>query len=352
MSKITDLINRMVEIDASDLHLQTGEKPFFRINGVLVRDDHIPSISKQDIIIFATEELGPEQGKKFEEKGHLDFGHQIGNGPRVRGTLYRQRGLPGASFRLIPSTIPTLDELHLPDVIKQITMLQRGLVLICGPTGCGKTTTLAAMIEHLNATKSCHIVSIEDPIEFNFENKLSLIQQRQIGDDTENFAMGLREALRQDPDVILVGEMRDLETISMALLAAETGHLVLSTLHTSGAPNTINRIIEAFPIGQQQEVRTQIAMTLQAVISQILILRKDRTGRVPVVEVMMVDNAIRNLIRENKVHQIDTALTSGKIKGNISLDLSLKKLIEDDIIDPSVGIEISRDPGNLTEMFS
>ena len=352
MGKIAELISRMAEIDASDLHLQAGEKPFYRINGVLVRENDMPPVSEQEIIQFANEELGQEKGGVFEKTGHLDFGHQFGDGLRVRGILFKQRGLPGASFRLIPPSVPTLEELHLPEIIKKIALLPRGLVLICGPTGCGKTTTLASMIEYVNGTKSRHIVTIEDPIEFNFANNLSLIQQRQIGYDTGDFASGLREALRQDPDVILVGEMRDLETISMALLAAETGHLVLSTLHTSGAANTINRIIEAFPIGQQQEVRTQLAMTLQAVISQILLLRRDRTGRIPAVEVMIVDSAIRNLIRENKVHQIDTALTAGKIKGNISLDLSLKKLIEDEIIDPSVGIEFSRDPSSLTELFS
>ncbi len=351
MDRITSLIKRMAEFSASDLHLQVGEKPFYRINGVLVREEVESPVTAEEINSFVEGELTAPQAARFTVGNHLDFAHQVDDGTRVRGSLFMQRGFPGASFRLIPTQIPSLDDLHLPKVVKDIALLQRGLVLVCGPTGCGKTTTLAAMIRHINECKSCHILTIEDPIEFNFTNKMSLIQQRQIGIDVDDFSSGLREALRQDPDVILVGEMRDLETIAMALLAAETGHLVLSTVHTSGAANTINRIIEVFPTGQQQEVRTQLAMTLQAVISQILLLRSDRTGRIPAVEVMIVDSAIRNLIRENKVHQIDTALTSGKIKGNITLDQSLKKLIEEDIIDPSVGVEFARDPGDLTGMF-
>jgi twitching motility protein PilT len=351
MGRIADLIERMAKIDASDLHIQIGEKPFYRINGILLRSDEHDEIKSADMDEFVSEELHAEQAQQFDEEGHLDFSHCTAN-TRVRATLYRQRGMPGASFRLIPPDIPTLEELHLPAVIKDIALLQRGLVLVCGPTGCGKTTTLAAMVEFINNSKNCHIVTIEDPIEFSFENRQSLIQQRQVGADTEDFASGLREALRQDPDVILVGEMRDLETIYMALLAAETGHLVLSTVHTSGAANTINRIIDAFPIGEQQQVRTQLSLTLQAVVSQILLLRRDRTGRIPAVEVMIVDPSIRNMIRENKVHQIDTALTSGKLKGNISLDQSLKRLIEDDVIEPSVGVDFARDPGELTELFS
>ncbi len=338
-------------MDASDLHLQVKEKPFFRINGVLLRkEDEIP-IKTEDFTDFITNELTADQKSVFQCDGHLDFSRSAGE-VRIRATLYKQRGYPGASFRLIPPRVPTVAELHLPDIIKDTALLQRGLVLICGPTGCGKTTTLAAMVEHINNTKNCHIVTLEDPIEFSFTNQQSLVQQRQINTDTPDFATGLREALRQDPDVILVGEMRDLETISMALLAAETGHLVLSTVHTSGAANTINRIIDAFPTGEQQQVRTQLSMTLQAVISQILLLRRDGTGRIPAVEVMRVDSSIRHLIRENKVHQIDTVLTSGKLTGNISLDQSLKRLIEEDIISPSVGIEFARDPGDLTEMFS
>jgi len=351
MGRIIDLIVLMAKIDASDLHLQVEEKPFFRINGILLRKDEEKPIAAADFDEFILEELQPRQAEIFEREWHLDFSHAV-KGSRVRASLYKQRGFPGASFRLIPPKVPSLDELHLPPIIRDITLLQRGLVLVCGPTGCGKTTTLAAMVDYINLNKNCHIVTIEDPIEFHFINNQSLIQQRQIGFDTADFASGLREALRQDPDVILVGEMRDLETIYMALLAAETGHLVLSTLHTSGAANTINRIIDAFPVGEQQQVRTQLAMTLQAVISQILLLRRDRTGRIPAVEVMMVDSSIRNLIRENKVHQIDSALTSGRMRGNISLDQSLKKLIEEDIIEPSVGVEFARDPGELTGLFS
>lgn len=326
-----ELFRIMKSKDASDLHLTTGVPPILRVNGKLYAtpfDPLTPEESQNMIYSIMTE----EQKQLFEQDNELDFGFSMKGIGRLRINVYRQRGAMGAAVRSIPYDFKTFEELNVPKVVYDLMNLHRGLVLVIGPTGCGKSTTLASMIDYINANKNYHIVTVEDPIEFVHTHKKSIINQREIGNDTGSFSNALRHILRQDPDVILVGELRDLETIQHALNVAETGHLVLATLHTSDASQTINRIIDVFPPNQQEQVRVQLSFVLQGIISQHLLERADGKGRILATEVLISNSAIRNLIREGKIEQITSAIQTGGEAGMHTLNQSLVELYLDNII--------------------
>ena len=324
---ITDLLILTKERGASDLHLSAGTPPTLRINGKLARLSNT-AVSRDDLHGMLYDILTDEQKARFEERRDLDFALELAGVGRFRVNAFTQRHGEGMVLRLISSTIRTLDELGMPSVLKELSMHKRGLVLVTGPTGSGKTTTLAAMVDYANAQRDDHIITIEDPIEFVHEWKRCNINQREVGPHTQSFAAALRSALREDPDVILVGEMRDLETIAQAITAAETGHLVFSTLHTSSAPQTISRIVDVFPPHQQDQIRVQLAESLLCVVAQTLIPTLDGEGRVAAVEVMIATPAVRNMIRENKVHQLPSAIQTGAKDGMQSLDQHLKTLVK------------------------
>ncbi|MFH1675697.1 MAG: PilT/PilU family type 4a pilus ATPase, partial [bacterium] len=298
MRELIDLFMRMVETGASDLHLQEQTKPYFRVNGVLSVYDSGPFVDHAFMEQARTYLFGDYENEQFETRMCADFAHVIENIGRLRVRFFTQNSRWGAVFRMIPEILPSFEQLGLPEIVRTIAKFPRGLVLVVGPTGSGKTTTLATMLDWINHNRNVHILTLEDPIEYKHKNYNCLVNQREVGRDVMSFLDGIREGLRQDPDVILVGEMRDLETTAMALMAAETGHLVFATLHTSGASDTIDRIIDIFPANQQAQIRTQLALSLRAVISQVLVRRRDREGRVAIFEVMLMTNSIRNLIRE------------------------------------------------------
>ncbi len=324
---IDELLKDMVEKRASDLHLAVGSPPTYRINGVLAPVTAEP-LNVEEMQHLLTVVLGNDAlRKKFEEAKELDFSYSIPGVSRYRGNLLYQRGTIGAVFRAIPTRPMTLDELGFSPILKELCQKPRGLVLVTGPTGSGKSTTQAAMIDYINEQRAVHVVTIEDPIEFLHKNKKAIIRQRELGVDTLSFAEALKHALRQDPNVILVGEMRDLETIALAVTAAETGHLVLATLHTTGAPATVDRVVDVFPPHQQQQVRVQLSGVLEAVVSQTLVPTKDGKGRACAMEIMIGTSAIRNLVREGKSHQITSAIQSGGKYGMITLDAALKNLL-------------------------
>ncbi|MBI3998010.1 MAG: type IV pilus twitching motility protein PilT [Armatimonadetes bacterium] len=324
---ITDLLILTKERGASDLHLAAGTPPSLRINGRLVRlDDDHPT--REDLHTLLYDILSDEQKARFEATHDLDFALELASVGRFRVNAFVQRHGEGIVLRLIPSGIRTLDELEMPPVLKDLAMTPRGLVLVTGPTGSGKSTTLAAVVDHINEHREDHIITIEDPIEFVHAPKKCNINQREVGSHTQSFSAALRSALREDPDVILVGEMRDLETIAQAITAAETGHLVLSTLHTNSAAQTITRVVDVFPPHQQEQIRTQLAEALLGVVAQTLIPTQDGTGRLAAVEVMVATPAIRNMIRENKIHQLPSAIQTGARDGMQSLDQHLKTLVK------------------------
>lgn len=330
---LVEIVNKGTSLKASDVHLTVTLPPIFRIHGELVKSD-FPVLTPDDTKVLIRECLTSKQLAELEETGQIDTSFSSPGVGRYRVNAYRQRGSYAIALRTIPFNIPTIDEMKLPEVFKEISMLPRGLILVTGPTGSGKSTTLASMINHININEKAHILTLEDPIEFLHKNKESMVNQREIGLDSDSFSSGLRAALRQDPDVILVGEMRDLETISIAISAAETGHLVMSTLHTLGAAKTVDRIIDVFPPHQQSQVRVQFASVVQAIISQQLLPRADGSGRVGAYEIMIATPAIRNQIREDKVYQIDTAIqTGGKLKMQ-TMDTSLLNLCRSGVITP------------------
>lgn len=323
---------------ASDLHISSGEPPIIRVDGEIRKVD-APPMLKEEVHTLLYDILNDRQRKIFEEKHELDFSFNFRGVGRFRVNAYVQSRGEGIAFRTIPDKIPSLDSLGLPPIVKELTQRLRGLILVTGPTGSGKSTTLAAMLEQLNLREKLHIITIEDPIEFVYEPKNCLINQRELGPHTHSFAAALRAALREDPDVILVGEMRDLETISLAMTAVETGHLVLATLHTSGAARSVNRIVDVFPPSQQAQIRTVFSEAITAVVSQLLFRRKGGKGRVAAVEVMVGIPAIRNLIREGRGSQIPAAMQTSKQFGMQTMDFSLielykKNLVEKDIILP------------------
>lgn len=325
MLDITDLLKVMKEQKASDLHLTTGIPPSIRVHGELTPMD-LPPLNPDTIHELLYGVLNDFQRKTFEENKELDFAIELSGIARFRVNMFYQKGGEAAVFRIIPTDILSLGQLGLPSTLQKLTDKPKGLILVTGPTGSGKSTTLAAMIDYINDRYAHHILTIEDPIEFVHKHKKSVINQREIGSHTKSFANALRSALREDPDVILVGELRDLETISLALTAAETGHLVFGTLHTMSAAKTVDRIIDVFPSGQQAQIRTMFAESIVAVLSQALLPRTDKKGRIAALEIMIGTSGVKSLIREGKTHQIGSAIQTGQQYGMISMDQYLKEL--------------------------
>jgi len=323
---VDELLELLMERRGSDLHLCVGSPPVIRVDGDLEPLNYaVLSPAKLQELVYAI--LTDERVIEFEASHELDFAYSVAGLSRFRVNAHKQRGSVGAVLRAIPMRPPTLDQLKMPAILKTLTTRPRGLILVTGPTGSGKSTTLAAMIDEINGTRRCHIVTIEDPIEFLHRNKRSIIIQREVGADTKSFTAALRHVLRQDPDVILIGEMRDLETIAAAVTAAETGHLVLATLHTTSASQTVDRIIDVFPPHQQEQIRLQLSTVLEGIICQTLLQRTDGIGRVCAQEILIATPAIRNLIREGKTHQMSSILQSGSQFGMQTLDQSLRALV-------------------------
>jgi twitching motility protein PilT len=346
-NSIDELLERMVEANASDLHVTTGTPPAIRVRGEVERLEGFDALTGEETQQLLYRILSSEQQKLLEINRQLDFSYSMPGLARFRVNVYFQRESIGAAFRLIPTELKTLEELGIPDSLHVLAEKPRGLVLVTGPTGSGKSTTLAAIIDEINRNRSEHILTIEDPIEFLHRHKRCIVNQREIGPDATSFADALRAALRQDPDVILVGEMRDLETISTALTAAETGHLVFGTLHTQSAPSTIDRIIDVFPAEQQEQVRIQIANSLQGVVTQALLPTADQMGRVPALEILLPDDAVRNLIRQGKVEQIYSVMQTNTGRGMQTMEQSLGDLIMRRIVDFEVGLSRSSRPSQL-----
>ncbi|GHV06221.1 twitching motility protein [Clostridia bacterium] len=341
MPQLSTLIRGAIDLKCSDIHLTAKLAPSARVLGELQPLDPAPLTAEQTYD-FLKQLVGAEQLAEFNTCGDLDAA-VMAEGERFRLNAYRQRGATAVAMRLINSKTPTLAALNLPPVVEELTHKARGLILVTGPTGSGKSTTLAAMINAINMERHAHILTLEDPIEYLHEHKKCMVNQREIGADSETYASALRAALREDPDVILVGEMRDPETIATALTAAETGHLVMSTLHTTGAAKTIDRVIDSFPPHQQQQVRAQISTSLQAVISQQLCPTMDGQGRVAALEIMLPSPAIRNLIRENKVPQINNAISTSMSQGMCSMDGSLAELARKRVISRDTAIQFCVD---------
>jgi twitching motility protein PilT len=326
MAQIDQFLRVLVEQQGSDLHLSTGSPPIIRVHGHLQRVK-FRDLSAKDMETLVFEIMQEDWRTRFLDSMDIDFAYEVPDLARFRVNVFRQRHGVGAVFRTIPAKILTAEQLGLPDAVRRFCGLTRGLVLVTGPTGSGKSTTLAAMIDLINETRYDHVLTVEDPIEFTHENKRCLINQREIGSHTKSFASALRAALREDPDVILVGELRDRETIELGLTAAETGHLVFGTLHTNSAPKTVDRIIDVFPADQQEQVRAQLAESLKGVVSQVLLRSRDGRGRVAAQEIMVGTPAIANLIRENKIHQIPSMIQTGKKDGMQLLDQHILELL-------------------------
>jgi twitching motility protein PilT len=325
--QVAELLERVLDVGASDLHLTAGAKPAVRVHGRLGQLDEYPVLLPAETQSMIYSIITQRQRERLESEKELDCAHALAGRARFRLNVYFQRDAVGAAFRLIPQEIKPLEELGIPPQVGGLSRLARGFVLVTGPTGSGKSTTLASMVDLANRERDEHIMTVEDPIEFLHSHKRCLINQREVGEDTKSFASALKHVLRQDPDIILVGELRDLETISIALTAAETGHLVFATLHTQDAPQTIDRVIDVFPTNQQQQVRVQLAGALQAVVCQQLVPTADGNGRVVAAEVMMATPAIRNLIREGKTHQVYSAMQAGARHGMVTMDQSLADLV-------------------------
>ncbi|MED0655983.1 type IV pilus twitching motility protein PilT [Anoxybacillus ayderensis] len=329
--KVDAMLRAAFELKASDIHLTVGVPPIFRVNGDLKRYGQevlSPIDTEQMAKAIVPEHMWP----RFEKDGELDLSYSLSGVSRFRVNVFKQRGCISLAIRTIPTKIPTLEELQLPDVLKKLVTKPQGLILVTGPTGSGKSTTLAAMIDYMNKTMRKHIITLEDPIEYVHKHGGCIIDQREVGTDTNNFANGLRAALRQDPDVILVGEMRDLETIQTAITAAETGHLVFGTLHTSSAPATIDRIIDVFQPEQQTQIRIQLATVLVAIISQRLFPRAQQNGRIAATEILINNAAIANLIRNGKIHQIPNVMQTSRALGMHTLEANIKELVQQGFI--------------------
>jgi twitching motility protein PilT len=344
---IDELLAQLVSRDGSDLHLTVGSPPVVRVRGSLERLDEFPPLTPELSLQLLYQIMSSDQQKQIEIKGQLDMSYSVPGFARFRVNVYSQRESLAAAFRLIPFGIKTLEELGLPSSLHEFASKPRGLVLITGPTGSGKSTTLASLIDEINRTRAHHIITIEDPIEFLHRHKRCIVNQREIGPDTQSFADALRSALRQDPDVILLGEMRDLETISTALTAAETGHLVFGTLHTQSAPSTIDRMIDVFPPQQQEQIRIQIAGTLQGVVSQALLPTADGKGRVPALEILFPDDAVRNLVRQARIEQVYSIMQTGSARGMQTMEQSLAGLTQQHVISSDVALAASSRPEQL-----
>ncbi len=341
------LLEEMIQRGASDLHITVGEPPRLRVDGELIDSSKNRVLTPKDTLTLAYSILTEQQKKRFETDDELDFSFGVQNLSRFRGNLYKQRGCVGMALRQIPYEIQTLEELGLPSALTRLAERPRGLVLVTGPTGSGKSTTLAAIVDKINAERNCHILTVEDPIEFIHGHKKSTVNQREVGADTDSFARALKYALRQDPDVILVGEMRDLETIGAALTIAETGHLVLATLHTNSAAESVNRIIDAFPSHQQPQVRAQLSFVLEGVVTQTLIPKPTGRGRVCAAEVMICTPAIRALIRDEKIHQIYSLMQAGKKHGMQTMNDALSQLYAQKAVTLEDALKRSSDPDEL-----
>ncbi len=329
MIHIDELLHQLVDRQASDLHLRVGEPPIMRIHGLLERVAGMERLTDRDMYDLLYVVMTPERQSRFEQNMELDMSYAVPGLARFRVNVFRQQGHIGAVMRVIPFKVRTIDQLNLPPITKELVLLPRGLILVTGPTGSGKSTSLAAMVDFINEHRPKHIMTIEDPIEYLHTDKMASINQREIGVDTHSFSAALKHVMRQNPDIILVGEMRDLETIHLAITAAETGHLVFATLHTTDAPQTVDRIIDVFEPDQQQQIRTQLATTLQAVVSQTLLPTREGAGRVAAFEVMVATPAIRTLIREGKTYQMYTDIQTGSQHGMQTLDSHLLRLVMD-----------------------
>lgn len=341
MARIDDLLRLMRSQGASDLHLTSGSAPFMRIDGEMVKQNY-KSVSAETCQSLIFEILTESQKELFENQLDLDFSYPLNSVGRFRVNVFMQRHGVAACFRLIPEDIKTIEELDLPGQLRELIDVSEGLIVVTGPTGSGKSTTLASLIHEINLKQQAHIITIEDPIEFVHQNHRSLISQREIASHTKSFHTALRAALREDPDIILVGEMRDLETISLAITAAETGHLVFATLHTNSAIKTIDRVIDVFPESQQTQIRVMLSESLRGVVAQALLPRPDRRGRVPAIEVLVNVPAVANLIREGKTHQIQTVMQTSRANGMATFETSTQDLIQKGLISKEDGMSFLR----------
>ena len=347
--RLVGLIEQTLAYNASDLHLAADQPPFIRVLGELVRMPEHPVLSAAEVREMALSIISSRQRERFEERHELDTAYAIPGRVRLRVNLFVQRGAVGAAFRVIPYEVVPFEHIGIPAVVATFADLARGLVLVTGPTGSGKSTTLASLVDLVNQRRQAHIITIEDPVEFVHTSKRALINQREVGDDTDGFNIALTQALRQDPDVVLVGEMRDLETVSTAISAAETGHLVFATLHTQDSGQTVDRIVDVFPAEQQSQVRTQLANTLQGIVAQQLVPTADGQRRVPATEVLIATPALRALIRDGKVHQIANTISSGRKHGMQTLDDSLAQLVRSGDITADAALGRARDPQGLAQ---
>lgn len=348
---VKDVLAEAIEVMASDVHINVDMPPILRKNTDLICT-RFPAVSNEDAKEMVLSMVGPERFKKFEAKRDIDFSTTIDRGYRFRVNAHYQRDTIAISFRVIPNQVPQIDDLHLPPIVKQLTGLPRGLVLVTGHTGSGKSTSLAAMIGLINATYKKRIITLEDPIEYLLENQMCMIEQREVGSDCPDFASGLKHVLRQDPDIIMVGEMRDLETTSSTVTAAETGHLVFSTLHTINAPQTVERIIDIYPANQQNQIRTMLANTLQAIFSQTLFRRVDEPGMVPCTEILLCTSAVRNCIRENRIYEIPNIIETSRRMGMQNMDNSIAEMYAKGYLDREEAVARSTNPGKMDKTLA
>ena len=348
MAELDRLFKFLLKRGGSDLHLASNTRPMIRLNGNMAALNAEPY--KPEALEKLLLEIMPARNKEeYQETGDTDFAYELPDTARFRCNAYRDRHGPGGAFRLIPSKVLTVDDLGLPEAVRRFCELPKGLVLVTGPTGSGKSTTLAAMIDLINCTRKDHIITIEDPIEFVHENKMCMINQREVHSHTDSFARALRAALREDPDIVLVGEMRDLETSHIAIETAETGHLVLGTLHTTSAASTVDRFIDQFPTNQQEQIRTMLSTSLKGIIAQTLLRRKDGDGRVAAFEVLVVNTAVQNNIREGKTHQIPSLMQISAKLGMVCLNDAILKLVMDDKVDASEALSRAVDKNDLRQ---
>lgn len=348
--QVTELLKLTVDKKASDLHLRVPSPPVLRIDGALVPQDDLPPVTTEDVEMIFEYITTPEQRNTFLSELELDFAYSVPKLARFRVSVMKQRSTISIAFRMVPFKVFTIDELGLPNICKELILKPRGLILVTGPTGSGKSTTMAAMINHLNESDSRNVITIEDPIEYLHRNKKCLIAQRDLGDDTKSFSTALVHAMRHDPDVIVVGEMRDLETISTAIRAAETGHLVLGTLHTTDAPQTVDRIIDIFPHGQQQQIRLQLSQVMEAILSQTLLPRIGG-GRIGAFEILLATPAVRNLIREQKTFELHSIMQLNTKDGMQTLDNALVNLLRAGIITKEEALTKSSSPERLNKLL-